>query len=138
MRPWLWRTHPNFALIFTATVVFHVWCAANYAVYGPAAYETPPFAYVNDVAAPRWWAFAHVVTAVLMVIGLFQAPRKQFLIARIGLAFGLAQTASRVVLLILARVNLGVSIGDGGAVFFLAAALHMAQTLEPPENPSAL
>jgi hypothetical protein len=134
VRPWLTRTHPNFALIFIATAVFHLWFGAA-GVFGPdRRFASPSLVRVNALASHEVWGWVSLLIGATMILGLFQPS---FTLARVAVAVGMAVCCARWGLLLEAlTIDPSASI-NGGPVWMLIAALHLSQTLEPPSNPAA-
>lgn len=128
-RPHLWRTHPNFFIIFaTMSVVFHFGMGASQ-ILDPDRYtNVPSLTLVNDVAPFQEWGAAHLVVGALMLAGLV----KHFtLFARAGLAIGVVLCLARGLLIEMAP-------GDAGGGLFVwipMAVQHYVMSAEPTQNP---
>lgn len=130
VRPWLHRSHPNFAVALYSTAIFHVW--SGYNGLFTARSTAPALVRVDQFASPRTWGYASLVVAVVIGVGLC---RSTFTVTRIGLAVGLAVMLCRMALVVQASMLDKVAIGNGAATLFVVCANHLAQTLEPPVNP---
>lgn len=131
VKPWLQRSHPNFAMIFVCTLLFHGWSAITL-FSDDDAMSSPALVKALDFVAQDTWGWWHAVVAVVMLVGLF---RPRFDLARLGLAIGLALMATRSILLIQAALD-GIPVGIGIGAFLLITALHASQAFEPPVNPA--
>jgi hypothetical protein len=133
VKPWLHKTHRNFFVIYTATIVFHLWCAAN-AFFGPDRwFELETLEFVNKAAGNNVWGAVNLVVAVGLYAGLYTVHFDRY--ARVALAAGFLWVMFRFIL-----VMIGLASGNDAANslpnLFLCAMVHMAQTLEPPSNPA--
>lgn len=133
---WLRRSHPNFFVVFAATLLFHAAQALIGFVGTDDAFRSSSLTYVNDLASPRWWGVAFAVTALGMAAGM--ASRDWWHTARVALALGAIVTGVRAVLIGMAYLNLGGPGLTGIPVWLLIATLHLSQAGEPPANPAAL
>jgi hypothetical protein len=131
-RPWLIRSHPNFALIFVSTAIFHL-VSAVILFSRPESIVTPSLQRTVDALSAPAWGTINAVVFVLMVAGLYQ---RTFTMARVGLALGTAMAFARCVLLFLALTIDGAPTGLGVPVWGLVAMLHFSQVAEPPVNPA--
>lgn len=132
IRPWLPRSHPNFFLIYTATLLFHVWAGLN-GVFGPDRWWGHPiYQYTNLVASPLVWGCWNLAIATAMFVGLHLHT---FRWARIALGVGSTWVWARLLLFGMAWLEAGADAGNVMPVYVLVGALHISQVLEPPVNP---
>lgn len=132
IRPWLPRSHPNFFMIYTATMIFHLWCAIN-GVFGPDRWWAfPVYKYTNMLMAPEAWAAWNWLAACGMFFGLHF---RTFSWSRLALGIGSAWCWTRVLLFAADWRTEGADVGNAVPVYLLVAVLHISQILEPPVNP---
>lgn len=132
---WLRRSHPNFFIVFSATLMFHAAQALIGLAAGAGSFRSASLTYVNDVATPGWWGAAFGVTALGMAAGL--ASRRWWHAARLALAWGAVVTGVRAVLIAMAALKLDGTGLTGVPLWLLAAILHLSQAGEPPANPAS-
>lgn len=123
--PPLFRSHPNFFIIFfTIGVVFHFGIGLSQ-VLAPERYDTPALELVRPI---QLWGAAHLLCWALMAIGAY---RWFHLYARLGLALGFFLCLTRGLLIELS----GVAPGGGLFVWVPMAVQHFVQMAEPQTNP---
>jgi hypothetical protein len=134
IRPWLPRSHPNFFLIYTGTLVFHLWCAVN-GFFGPDRWwDFPVYRYTNLALHPYGWAIWNLVVAMVMFAGLHL---RTFTWSRVALGVGSAWVWARVILFAAAWQTENADVGTAVPVYLLTGILHISQILEPPVNPQS-
>lgn len=133
-RPWLRERHPVFFLTYVSTIIYHLWCGVNGLLGAGSAYSSPAFRYVNEWAKPQVWAAANLLIALALFVGLHRTNFDR--IARKALAAGLLWVIFRFVL-VAAAIQQGADGGNSMPNLFAVAVLHLAQTLEPPSNPTS-
>lgn len=133
VRPWLPRAHPWFFFIYAATIVYHLWCAANGLLGSDRWFLVPALRVVNEVADNHWWALGNLIIAVGLYMNLHL---RDFKYARLFLMLGLLWTSFRFSLVAVGWAS-GDEIGNTMPNLFLCMAVHAAQLGEPPANPAS-
>lgn len=125
--PQLWKTHPNFFIIYFATaVVLHIGMGLTHLV-NPERYSNLAFAKVYEVAPRQIWGIAFLMVWLFMTIGAY---RKFYFWGRLGLGLGLFLCLSRGLL-----IELGPGSGGGLFVWIPLAVIHYVLMAEPTLNP---
>lgn len=132
-RPWLRQHHPNFFLIYTATMIAFFGFGYLGVFTADVNFAAPAYKYINQFASHEVWGLWAAATGVVMFVGLHFT---NFRLARFGLGMGFCWMLLRLLLFIEAAVNGIPGAVNGVPVYFLGAALLLSQTLEPPVNPA--
>lgn len=137
VRPWLPWAHPWFFFIYTATIIYHLWCAANGLLGLDRRFDNlGALRLVNGAADRHWWALGNLVVGVGLWVNLH---RPDFKYARRVLMLGLIWTGFRFLLIVPGRVmgdDIGNTLPNTLPNLFLCMAVHAAQLGESPVNPA--
>lgn len=125
--PKLWRTHPNFFIIYFATAcILHLGMGISQ-LTDAERYSNPAFAKVYEVQPTTVWGVASLAVWLLMTIGAY---RNFTCWGRLGLSIGFFLCLSRGLL-----IELGPGSGGGLFVWIPLAICHYVQLAEPTINP---
>ena len=129
----LHQSHPNFWIIFTATWIFHVWMGLEQLLMGDEAFTAAATNYVYQVIPRPCWGWANLIVGVGLVLSSY---RRFTHWTRVFLAVGMSLATARFLMIVWGRFFDGLQAGISLPLWFLVAALHLAQTMEPPINPA--
>lgn len=131
VRPWLPRTHPNFFIIYTCALIYHVW-AGLLGIFGSDQdFAGSGLLYVRQLGTHQEWGYLSLAIGLALYLGIHC---RTFEPARYALAAGLAITAARWVCILIAWAH-HAQVGYAPPVYFLICGLHVSQVREPPVNP---
>lgn len=134
MRPWLRRSHPNFFLIYMATLVSFAGFALLGLFSADSHFASPAYKYINLFASHEVWGAWAAATSVIMFIGLHFS---NFRMARFGLGMGLCWMLLRFFFFAEAAWAGIPGALNGLPTYMLGALVLLGQTLEPPSNPAS-